>query len=152
MAIPRALPFAAVLALTAGLAHAQVYQWKDAQGVTHYSDAPPPKGQYDARYIHNQVPAPVPAPASASATADAPAGQAADAPADAAEVAARVKANCDVATANFARLQSGDPIGPDADGDGKPDKTLGEDERAEQVRAARRDIANWCNAAAASGQ
>ena len=85
MAIPRALPFAAVLALTAGLAHAQVYQWKDAQGVTHYSDAPPPKGQYDARYIHNQVPAPVPAPASASATADAPAGQAADAPADAAE-------------------------------------------------------------------
>lgn len=153
MAIPRALPFAAVLALAAGLAHAQVYQWKDAKGVTHYADAPPPKGQYDARYIHDQAPSPAPAPAPSTMPATAaPAGQAAEAPANAAEVAARVKANCDVATANFARLQSGDPIGPDADGDGKPDKTLGDDERADQVRAARRDIANWCNAAAASGR
>ena len=143
MAIHRALPFAIVLALVAGLAHAQVYQWKDAQGVTHYADAPPPQGQYDARHIANPPAAPAPATAT-PAPADKPAGAAATP----AEVAARARANCDIATANLARLQSGDPIGPDADGDGKPDKTLGADERAEQTRAAQRDIANWCNSAA----
>ena len=43
--------------LLAGTALAQsggVYQWKDAQGVTHYSDAPPPQGQYQARDIHHR--------------------------------------------------------------------------------------------------
>lgn len=29
----------------AGLASAQVYKWKDAQGTVHYSDTPPPRGQ-----------------------------------------------------------------------------------------------------------
>ena len=44
----RYLMFGLVVA-AAGLAHAadnnKVYKWKDANGVTHFSDAPPPKGQ-----------------------------------------------------------------------------------------------------------
>ncbi|KAF1716579.1 DUF4124 domain-containing protein [Pseudoxanthomonas wuyuanensis] len=43
------------LAGTATLASAgQVYQWKDAQGVTHYSDKPPGNEQYKDRRIDNQ--------------------------------------------------------------------------------------------------
>ena len=36
------LAIAGLLATLPALA-AKVYQWKDAQGVTHYSDAPPPE-------------------------------------------------------------------------------------------------------------
>ena len=32
------------LVLAAAAAHGQAYKWKDAAGVTHYSDTPPPKG------------------------------------------------------------------------------------------------------------
>jgi glutaredoxin len=35
----------AALALAAAAAQGQTYKWKDAAGVTHYSDTPPPKGQ-----------------------------------------------------------------------------------------------------------
>ena len=33
------------------VAAGEVYQWKDANGVTHYSQTPPPKGQYQQRQI-----------------------------------------------------------------------------------------------------
>ena len=35
---------AAALVLAAAAAQGQTYKWKDAAGVTHYSDTPPPKG------------------------------------------------------------------------------------------------------------
>lgn len=42
----------------------QVYQWKDAQGVTHYSDKPPARQQYQDRRIDSHGgPAPVAQPA-----------------------------------------------------------------------------------------
>ena len=34
----------------------EVYQWKDANGVTHYSQTPPPKG------VYNSAPSPAPGP------------------------------------------------------------------------------------------
>ena len=46
----RASIFLAATVLLAGgatIVHADdLYQWKDSKGVTHYSDAPPPKGQF----------------------------------------------------------------------------------------------------------
>ena len=42
---PSCLLLALSLAMvTSPLAAQTVYQWKDAKGVTHYSDSPPPKG------------------------------------------------------------------------------------------------------------
>ena len=114
--------------LLAGTALAQsggVYQWKDARGVTHYSDAPPPKGQYQARDIHHRDGA-------------APAPTAADAPITAAS------ANCTLARTNLERLQAGGDIGLDADGDGQPDAALSVEERERQTRLAAINIKTFC--------
>jgi hypothetical protein len=114
--------------LLAGTALAQsggVYQWKDAQGVTHYSDAPPPKGQYQARDIHHRDGA-APAPTAA----------------DAATTAA--SANCTLARTNLERLKAGGDIGLDANGDGKPDAALGAEERERQTRLAEINIKAFC--------
>lgn len=120
--------------LLAGTALAQsggVYQWKDARGVTHYSDAPPPKGQYQARDIHHRDGA-------------APAAAAADAPTTAAS------ANCTLARTNLERLQAGGDIGLDADGDGQPDAALSAEERERQTRLAAINIKTFCTPRAAT--
>ena len=150
MAAHRSALLAAALALVAGMAHAQVYQWKDARGVTHYGDAPPPKGQeFKTRNISTPAPAasPTPAPSSSAAAGNATAG---DKPAAATAGAARAQANCQAATTNLAHLQAKGDIGFDANGDGKPDKVMGADERVEQTRIARQNIAAYCKGGAAS--
>jgi hypothetical protein len=43
-AIPVAFGLLAAVAATAGQAADKVYKWKDANGIVHFSDAPPPKG------------------------------------------------------------------------------------------------------------
>jgi hypothetical protein len=121
--------------LLAGAAQAQsseVYQWKDAQGVTHYSDAPPPKGQYAARDIRHR-----------DGEAAAATGTAADKPTTAAS------ANCTLARTNLERLKAGGDIGLDANGDGKPDATLGAEERERQTRLAETNIKTFCTPGAA---
>ena len=45
------LLLAAGLCASATVAATNVYQWKDAQGVTHSSDKPPPGQKYDTRRI-----------------------------------------------------------------------------------------------------
>jgi len=117
-----------------------VYTWKDAKGVTHYSDAPPPKGKYSDRRIEAAPPTPT-APV-------------ADATVPAAEAAARKPAApmaddavCAQARLNLARLQGDAPVGPDADGDGKPDSTLGAEERVKQRELAQAAITAKCPAA-----
>ncbi|WP_448096879.1 DUF4124 domain-containing protein [Luteibacter yeojuensis] len=61
----------ALLVSVCPLAFAQAYKWKDAQGVTHYADAPPPGGmKYEKIKTSGTAEAPAPAPA-ASATASA---------------------------------------------------------------------------------
>jgi hypothetical protein len=140
----RIAPIAA-LALVATLAQAQVYQWKDAKGVTHYSDAPPKGQQYKARSVETPTPAsttpaaPVTAPPTTPADAQPP-----DAAAEQAAARARAKANCETATANLTRLKAGGAIGYDADGDGKPDKVLSADERTEQTRVAEANVTAYC--------
>lgn len=149
----RLAPLAATLTLVATLAHAQVYTWKDARGVTHYSDSPPAKGQ---QYKAKAVDAPVPRTASAVSTPAPPVTAPATTPADAnppdvaaneAAMRARAKANCETATSNLAALKAGAPVGYDSDGDGKPDKVMGADERAEQAKAAQNAVASYCQGA-----
>ena len=125
---PSILPVIAVLLAGSAIVHADdLYQWKDSKGVTHYSDAPPPKGQFHSRTVHvrDGVPA-----------------AAADEPAKPATTSA--DANCTLAQANLKRLQAGGNIGPDANGDGKPDSTFNAQQLAEQTQLAQKNIQAYC--------
>lgn len=130
---------AVALLLAASPLQAQtVYTWKDAKGVTHYSDAPPPKGKYSDRRIEAAPPT--------------PATPVVDATVPAAEVATRKPpmaddAVCAQARLNLARLQGDAPVGPDADGDGKPDSTLSAEDRVKQREIAQAAITAKCPAA-----
>ena len=114
--------------LAGGTASAgDVYQWKDAKGVTHYADAPPPKGQYQSRDVSNRD------------------GQIATT----ADVAPVTDKNCALAKTNLDRLKSGGNIGVDADGDGKPDTLMNDDERTKQRALAETQVNAYCTPAAA---
>jgi hypothetical protein len=120
----------AVALLACGVASASdVYQWKDAKGVTHYSDAPPPKGQYQARDVHHRDD---------------------EAPAASANPAPVTDKNCALAKTNLDRLKTGGNIGLDADGDGKPDAPLGDAERTKQMELAEANIRTYCKQAPAT--
>jgi len=130
MAMRTSIVFSAaiVLAASAAIVRADdLYQWKDSKGVTHYSDAPPPKGQFQARSVHVRegvAPPPASTPAKAATiTAD---------------------ANCTLAQANLKRLQAGGDIGPDANGDGKPDSTFTAQQLVEQTQLAQKNIQSYC--------
>lgn len=117
-----------VVALPASAA--KVYQWKDAQGVTHYSDSPPAGQEYKNRGQHQDT---APAPA---ATAAKPV----------------VNANCSNARSNLAVLQASTPVGIDEDKDGKPDRNLNDSERANRTQLAEAQIKTYCEGSAvASG-
>lgn len=116
-----ALACLCLFAFPIGNASAQaggVYKWKDARGVTHYSDRPPPGGSY------------------ASVRADAAARVAGPAPLD---------PRCTTARSNIERLNSGNAdIGLDADRDGKPDAPLTAAMRVDQLRMAEAAARNFC--------
>ena len=118
--------------LACGIASAgDVYQWKDAKGVTHYSDAPPPKGQYEARDIHHRD------------------GEALAASPNASPTPVTDK-NCALAKTNLDRLKTGGDIGLDANGDGQPDAPLSDVERAKQTELAQANIRVYCKQAPAT--
>lgn len=121
-AIALALPCALLLA-SAPLAAQQVYKWKDANGVTQYSSTPPPEGStYETREIRNHQPQ---------------APQAGDeAPAE--------DPGCAIARGNLALLNGLDKLGPDEDGDGRPDRTYTDAERADQIALAQAAIKVRC--------
>lgn len=106
------------------LAAQTVYQWKDAKGVTHYSDSPPPKG---ATRRELRTPAGTPYVAQAQA----PAAE---------------NAQCVQARLNLVRLQGNAEVGLDADRDGKPDATLNPEDRAKQIELMRGAIKANCPA------
>lgn len=144
--MPRSLrPSLACTAMTLLLAASPllaqtVYTWKDAKGVTHYSDAPPPKGKYSDRRIE----AAPPTPATPVADTTVPAAEAATRKAAAPMADDAV---CAQARLNLARLQGDAPVGPDADGDGKPDSTLSAEDRVKQREIAQAAITAKCPAA-----
>jgi hypothetical protein len=124
------LTVALLLACTAASA-GDLYQWKDAQGVTHFSDAPPPKGTFKTRNV---------------AIRD---GEAAAAPVDAVKPKPSDASQCALARTNLERLQAGGNIGVDANGDGQPDAPMSATEQAKQTELAQRQIHVFCNAKAA---
>jgi hypothetical protein len=114
-----------------GAAHAQqpaaeVYQWQDANGVTHFSQTPPATGAYQQRAITDTGSAAPVAQASTTAAAAAESSQ------------------CTTARSNIEALQGDTAVQQDTDGDGKPDKVLDAAERAAQLEFAQAAVKAFC--------
>ncbi|KAF1686596.1 DUF4124 domain-containing protein [Pseudoxanthomonas broegbernensis] len=122
----RILSRSCLLFLAAGLSTAalasNVYQWKDANGVTHSSDKPPPGQQYDVRRIDHH-------------------GQTAEAALPATSVETP---QCVDARNNLKLLQGSVAVQQDTDGDGTPDHTLSADEREAQKGLAEAAVKAYC--------
>ena len=118
-------------------AHAgDVYQWKDAKGVTHFTQTPPASGAYVHRVIQDN------GTGTSSATInDKPVATAAPAQTPA---ATGTNAQCERARQNIATLQGKAPVTMDSDGDGKPDKTLSDADRANQLALAQATVKANC--------
>lgn len=127
----RLLPWLAAAALLIALpaTAGELYQWKDASGVTHYSDAPPPNGDYKNRRIND--------------------GGAAGLASQASEAPVAESSQCKTARDNLALLQEEGPVGVDSDGDGKPDSEMSAEQRAAQKQLAEAAIKVHCSAAQA---
>jgi len=122
-----------LLLATAAASAGELYQWKDANGVTHYSQTPPSSGNYTERTESGRDVAPPSADAGAKAEKPAESPQ------------------CTTARSNIALLESESPVRQDSDGDGEPDKTLDDTERANQLELARALLkANCADSAAAA--
>ena len=115
---------AAALALTVvaapALAQQRVYQWKDANGVTHYTDVAPKQG-HQTRDIDVRDGKP------AEAAAKQPESE-----------------QCTKARSNVARLQGGEPVGIDTNGDGKPDRNMSADEHKAQLELNQAAVKAFC--------
>ena len=112
--IPALAASALALALAApASAWQQVYKWKDANGVTHYSQNPPPAGKFESRTIVNRQPTP------------AQGAQPGDKPAESTQCA-RARSNIDL-------INSGVALKVDSDNDGKPDRDISDAERKRQL-------------------
>lgn len=122
------LGLAALLAAAAPASADDVYQWKDANGVTHYSQTPPASGSY-TQHAESGRRAPPPPAQAAAAPAESP--------------------QCATARKNVELLESKSVVQQDTDGDGKPDKTLSDDDRANQLELARAMLKANCTAPAA---
>lgn len=101
----------------------RVYQWKDANGVTHYTDLPPTQA-HKSRDIDNRGGA-----------------------ADIATVKPVENEQCANSRNNLQRLQANQSVGVDTDGDGKSDRNLSSDERASQIELNQAAIKAYCPAA-----
>lgn len=106
-----------------GASATNVYQWKDAKGVTHSSDKPPPGTGYDTRRIDTRG-EPVESPAVATSPA--------------------VDPQCATARQNLQLLGSGATVMRDTDGDGKPDTALSDEDRAAQKTLADAAAKAYC--------
>ena len=120
---PFAVAIALLLVAAPGLAQQQrVYQWKDAKGVTHYTDMPPAQS-HSSRDINNRGSAP-----------------------DLATVKAVENPQCAASRDNLQRLQANQALGVDTNGDGKSDRNLSSDERASQIELNQAAIKAYCPA------
>jgi len=136
---PSALQLSSVvlsaLLLSAPLAAQQVYKWKDAAGVTHFSSEPPPDGRYEAREVDHHQAAPVAADADAAATpATTPHAE---------------DPGCATARSNLALLAGDRPLTMDVDGNGKP-RPLSDADRTRQRNLAQAILDAKCHGDAAA--
>jgi len=124
----------ALLIAAAPLAASEVYSWKDARGVTHYSQTPPPAGTpFEVRNVHGTAassspatPAPAAAPAAAATTAN----------------ASGDNTQCELARTNVAALQ-GEGAVQQLGADGKPRELVGS-ERADQLALSEAAVRAYC--------
>lgn len=100
----------------------QVYKWKDANGVTQYSENPPADRTFETRRLTRDP--------------GAPAAPAATPPA--------LPAQCITARANLALLDGGGQVMQDTDGDGTADSPLSDDQRSRQRTLAEAAIRAYC--------
>ena len=121
---PALVPLAVAALLAAVPASAQqqtVYEWKDAKGVTHYTDMPP-SNAHKVREIRRQ---------SSVATEAKPAVETSN-------------PQCLDARSNLLKLKSGQDIGIDSDNDGKADRNLTAQERASQTTLNEAAVKAYC--------
>jgi uncharacterized protein DUF4124 len=123
----RALAVLLIVSACAPAFAQKVYQWKDAKGVTHYSDSPPPNQQAKDRRIDNRGEPVVQATAVGTSVEN---------------------PQCTTAKLNLQLLAGKNAVQQDTDGDGKPDKTLGDDDRANQREFATAAVKAYCKPAA----
>lgn len=100
----------------------QVYQWKDAQGRTHYSGTPPKSGTYQVRGVGAQPTAEPGKPVDAKTES----------------------AQCKQARANLGVLRAGGPVQM-SDTDGTP-RILNDEQRAAQIKLAETVLETNCKA------
>lgn len=145
-AIHVAFGLLAAVAATAGQAADKVYKWKDANGIVHFSDAPPPKGTEfnnvkivnQSAAITSQAPAAAAKPAEeAAADANAPA----DPNAPAKPAADSRQARCTAAQDRLRILSANQ--GVNVQRDGKLVPLEGEDRKAE-LEIARASVTALC--------
>ena len=115
-----------LLSTAATASAANLYKWKDANGVTQYSERPPAGKQYETRRIT----------ASGASQAE---------PATAAESAESEQ--CLGARRNLELLNGSGPVMQDTDGDGKPDAALDDAQRGAQKQLAEAAAAAYCKPA-----
>lgn len=121
--VPACLALVALL-ISLPLAAGELYQWKDAKGVTHYSDAPPPSGSYQNRRINDTGPR-----AEAAGENDA--------------AVAPESSECSVARANLALLESDGPLRMKSTADGEA-TILTAEQREAQKKMAEASIKAYC--------
>ncbi|MBB4132388.1 MULTISPECIES: DUF4124 domain-containing protein [unclassified Xanthomonas] len=122
---------ALLLLVSAAAGATELYKWKDAKGVTHYTETPPPSGQrYEARRI------------------DARSGTAAIAAAD---TATPESAECTNARRNLELLSGKGEVSLGAGADGKPGTALDPEARAAQRNLAEAAAKAYCKPAPSSG-
>ena len=115
-----------LLGTAATASAANLYKWKDANGVTQYSERPPAGKQYETRHIT----------ASGASTAE---------PATAAE--ATESEQCLGARKNLELLNGSGPVSQAAGSDGKPGAPLDDAQRAAQKQLAEAAAAVYCKPA-----
>lgn len=128
----RLLIAAATLALAVAGASAtagEIYQWKDANGVTHYSESPPAKGEFQQRQV-----------TSSGATAGS-----VNTPVAAAEPTENPQ--CATARANIQALEGEGPVQQEDD-EGNL-KVLDDSQREAQLELARAAVTAYCTGDAA---
>jgi len=136
----------ALLGMTAAAQAADAYRWVDANGVVHYSDAPPPV-EAKAELVH--LPGTVKAAGAAVPATDEPA-KADDSeepgekkpPGTLASSVQSAEKRCADARANLEVLQRSGPVGMDT-GTGKP-QPLDDNARQRQIGNAQTIIATYC--------
>lgn len=115
----------ALLVVSTAAGATNLYKWKDANGVTHYSEKPPEGQRYDTRRIDTR--AGVAPPETAAAKAE--------------------STECTTARKNLEVLGGSGPVMQDLNGDGKPDATLDEGQRAAQKNLADAGVKAYCTPA-----